>query len=626
MSTDYKQLKKLASSNDVPAQRQLAIYLWNRDNRSTFNQMFANTDTHKALRWFKKAASQNDIYSLLFLTLHYFMGDVFNKDEKKGIECLERAATNGSQFAAALLTRIFGESWCVAKFEDGCHDICQSLVDIQPSLETTHDVQRKLQWIKYLVERFKDKEAMNQLGIIYFSGSDGMKQDITLARQLLKQAVEKGSVTAIPIYASMLMQGLGGRKDEEKAVEYLEKGMEKEEQLSCIMLANYYLRPGYTIEQSDYAFALLHCFPDENHADPEALYLIGKAYLEGDITIRYPEKARFFMNMSAEKGHPKAREIIANWDKYCRETAICHEPVGVPEYYVTDANIANFLQGNQPDNLPDELYDRICRLITNYRQRIKQGDAAACISMACLYDNGVVLMPDLDMGDDCLLLAEDLGNVDAMRLLVARYSGNYSAPLVHTDIHEKDLNEAITHATRCLKATRKGADAKVVGDLYYRIHDYRQAINYYNEAELLGKDCNKLINRCFQELQMLEMKSMHQQIEDQQDLISSMHQRMQDMQQEAAEREKRLRDEIREYASQAAESSSSQSYEPFGSGKCGFGDISCAGGGGQCGINIGCAGGGRDSFGSGKCGFGDLSCAGGGGQCGINIGCAGGGA
>jgi hypothetical protein len=52
-------------------------------------------------------------------------------------------------------------------------------------------------------------------------------------------------------------------------------------------------------------------------------------------------------------------------------------------------------------------------------------------------------------------------------------------------------------------------------------------------------------------------------------------------------------------------------------GECGIG-VGCAGGGGQCGIGVGCAGGG------GQCGIG-VGCAGGGGQCGIGVGCAGGG-
>ena len=72
-------------------------------------------------------------------------------------------------------------------------------------------------------------------------------------------------------------------------------------------------------------------------------------------------------------------------------------------------------------------------------------------------------------------------------------------------------------------------------------------------------------------------------------------------------------------------------------GECGIG-VGCAGGGGQCGIGVGCAGGRGDAppprrspwdlspspGGGGQCGIG-VGCAGGGGQCGIGAGCAGGG-
>lgn len=50
-------------------------------------------------------------------------------------------------------------------------------------------------------------------------------------------------------------------------------------------------------------------------------------------------------------------------------------------------------------------------------------------------------------------------------------------------------------------------------------------------------------------------------------------------------------------------------------GQCGIG-VGCSGGGGQCGIGVGCSGGG------GQCGIG-VGCSGGGGQCGIGVGCSG---
>ena len=60
--------------------------------------------------------------------------------------------------------------------------------------------------------------------------------------------------------------------------------------------------------------------------------------------------------------------------------------------------------------------------------------------------------------------------------------------------------------------------------------------------------------------------------------------------------------------------------KPKAFGQCGLG-LGCSGGGGECGLGLGCSGYG-DSSGYGQCGLG-LGCSGGGGECGLGLGCSG---
>ncbi len=120
-------------------------------------------------------------------------------------------------------------------------------------------------------------EALHTLGLIYFRGTNGYRQNLKKAREYYKRAAEQGLRTANYDYAWMCAFGLGGNRDVEEAIRYYERAAEKGHAISMIELAQLYQEP----ECRNYQKAFEWAKKGAVTGDPTGEFILGNLYFFG---------------------------------------------------------------------------------------------------------------------------------------------------------------------------------------------------------------------------------------------------------------------------------------------------------------------------------------------------------
>lgn len=149
-------------------------------------------------------------------------------------------------------------------------------------------------------------DALHALGLIYFRGSNGVRQDMRKAKEYYQRAAKQGSRSANYDYAWMCAFGLGGPRDVEEAILFFERAAEKGHHLSMIELAQLYQEP----ECRNYQRAFEWAQRGAESEDPTGEFILGNLYFFGRGCEADVNKARLYYHKADAHGCLQARFML----------------------------------------------------------------------------------------------------------------------------------------------------------------------------------------------------------------------------------------------------------------------------------------------------------------------------
>ena len=416
----FNAMKKRAEQGDADVQSALGAEYW------------AANDYSEALKWFRKAAAQNQDSAQYALGLMYQNGRGVGRDEKEAMRWFHKAAGNGH---------------AASQFELGaCY------------YEGSGVLKNKVEAYKWfdLADCFGFGAIYSGLGISVTNDAASMRAKV--AQEMTREQVQEAErafarvLSEIPDEArwtagfSLCHAALShlDKKEYPKAVEWLRKGAKLGYGAAEGRLGQMYLS-GEGVER-DYAeaFRLLH--KAAGHGDERALKLLGMCYENGTgVQKDYTEAAKWWRK-AAEQGSATAQFNLG----------VCYDHgQGVEK---NQAEAAKW-----------------------YRKAAEQGDADAQCNLGICYDTGQGVGKDYPEAVKWFRKAADQGNAHAQYSLGVCYAKRQGV--------EKDYPEAVKWWRKA--AEHGNADAQSsLGGCYYRGQgiekDYAAAAKWYRKAAEQG--------------------------------------------------------------------------------------------------------------------------------------------
>jgi TPR repeat protein len=175
--------------------------------------------------------------------------------------------------------------------------------------EVSRAEEKSTDW-KGVEAKAADGDAMAQfeLGRAYFRG-EGVPKDEEKAVEWMEKSANQGNSDAITSMGFFYSQGIGVEKSEAQAVEWFRKGA-KAGSATCKLNLGLLLRQGKTIQTSgDESLRLMHEAADSGLTEAQSylgqLYFMGDRLLQPDYT-----KAKPYALQAARAGDPAAQNIM----------------------------------------------------------------------------------------------------------------------------------------------------------------------------------------------------------------------------------------------------------------------------------------------------------------------------
>lgn len=304
----FENLKKFSDSEAMAVYRMAQIY--------NFTQF---VDIQKALQWYEKAAALGDLshtkyFESNYEVLRYIWDKIkddpelqenfkkavkasnsnieamrgmnfYSKDKTKGIEWLKRAAVDfGDKIAMNSLALHFDSidpleslKW-LRKYFDG--DESAALERLGDYVE---DEEERLKWYGEAA-KLDNSEALYEMGLIYYPDINENDDDENEIKSQNKLKF----------------------KDVTKAIECFKRASEL-----GYLLANYRLAGIYIVEYSDETEALNWCQKYVEGDEAEAMYFIGRIYLDCSEINQNEQNAMEWLDKAAQNGSCFAKELLA---------------------------------------------------------------------------------------------------------------------------------------------------------------------------------------------------------------------------------------------------------------------------------------------------------------------------
>jgi hypothetical protein len=145
-----------------------------------------------------------------------------------------------------------------------------------------------------------DLWAQYQLGMNYFLGDDGFKQDFKLSYKWISDCAEKGMAPAQAIFGMFFDRGIVVPLDKAKALEWTIKAAEKNHVKSQLLVSYRYFK-GIGVEK-DLVKAYMWCLIAESSGSEQAK--VNKKQFKGLIDFKEKLKAKMMM-LKWRRKHPK---------------------------------------------------------------------------------------------------------------------------------------------------------------------------------------------------------------------------------------------------------------------------------------------------------------------------------
>ena len=196
----------------------------------------------KAIELLKKATKHGDGDAYAMLGHHYFNGQYLPKDDEKAFECFEKAyKLKSDEGAFSLGWAYINGCGCEKNIPKGI-EIWKRAVEYgnggaannlfcyfnQGDFGGKIDKEQAKIYLKKAAELGNVMGCLN-LGREYFLGNNLMKKDDSQAFVYIKMAADMGNVDACGVLSYFYENGIGCNKDPEKAKEYRDKTVAKED-------------------------------------------------------------------------------------------------------------------------------------------------------------------------------------------------------------------------------------------------------------------------------------------------------------------------------------------------------------------------------------------------------------
>lgn len=164
-------------------------------------------------------------------------------------------------------------------------------------------------------------EAQLYLGDKYLNGKDGYEKNKSLAFKYYHDAAIQGNEEAQWFIYTLLDAGEGVEKNQEEALNWLEKSARKDYPLSLLRYGIY----KYSISQYEDAIKLLQKFENKYGDHPFIWEVLGTCYKEGTgVKVNYTKSIEYYQkcvayNLEWKKEHPNEPflELVSGFAAYC---------------------------------------------------------------------------------------------------------------------------------------------------------------------------------------------------------------------------------------------------------------------------------------------------------------------
>jgi len=386
----------------------------------------------EATALYQKAADNNDAYGMWRLSNAYGNGDGIEFSQEKALEWLQKAAENGSEEALSDLAFAHLLGWynlpidtlkgvelikqllqtsnnpyvlsrCALIYVDGCGKYFE---------KDCNEAYKVLQKVAD-----KDDPKYNQvMGLVYLNGSSSIDVDVEKGIEYLKKAYEHGNKVAADYIGALYAEGKLLPTDYKKAIEWFNKGAEKNSTWSMTCLTRLY----------DTNFPDTKDFHDDNkaynllkkamsHGDGNAYSMLGYWYTVGKYVKKDDQKAFELYKKAAELGSTDG--MLNTGVNYLAGRGTAPDTLAAEKMWIRAAERGN---GEAANRLAicysdDTFKGNIDKVVLYMNKAAALDHPAACYKLAACYLNGIDGCYPKDAFQAFIYMkkAADLGHVDA---------------------------------------------------------------------------------------------------------------------------------------------------------------------------------------------------------------------
>ena len=306
-----KWFRKAAEQNEVAAQYNLGCcYAEGRG---------VATNYVKALKWFRKAAEQNYAPAQRNLGVCYLFGAGVATNYVEAVKWLGRAATQNMARAQALLGNCYarGEGvatnhveavkWARKAAEQG-DALGQTLVGqaYSSGLGVAKNQTEAVKWLRKAAEQ-NDAQAQALLGNCYARG-EGVATNHVEAVKWARKAAEQGDALGQTLVGQAYSSGLGVAKNQTEAVKWLRKAAEQNDAQAQALLGNCYAR-GEGVA-TNHVEAAKWARKAAEQGDALGQNLLGQCYASGLGMAKDDVEGMKWIRKAAEQNDAQAQYIL----------------------------------------------------------------------------------------------------------------------------------------------------------------------------------------------------------------------------------------------------------------------------------------------------------------------------
>ena len=307
-----KWYRKAADQNDADAQRNLGIMY---DKGEGVKQ-----DKVEAAKWFRKAAEQNDANAQLNLGYIYANGiGGVDKNLAEAVKWYRKAAEQDYKYAQFVLGQSYENGWGIKKDEVEAakwyHKAAeQNYAAAQRNLGSMYEDGRgvkkneaeAVKWYRKAAEQ-NDAAAQRDLGSMYKDGR-GVKKDEAEALKWYRKAAEQNDANAQLNVGYMYLYGHGVEKDENEALKWYRKAAEQNYVYAQSTLGLCY-ENGWGIKKNEAeAVKWYRKAAEQNYA--AAQRNLGSMYEDGRGVKKDEAEALKWYRKAAEQGDEDAKKAL----------------------------------------------------------------------------------------------------------------------------------------------------------------------------------------------------------------------------------------------------------------------------------------------------------------------------